>query len=169
MKLEVKNLKYFASGSEETNCFTAVLYQDGIRTLSVTNQGQGGSNNYQLLTVKNTTYDQMRQKVDQINEYLKANYPPFPPCFEGDKEMAYDIEAFIDQEIERLIMERSAKRFIKKGDTCFQTPTDKIKGNYKIYNGKWNPLYKDQIINRIRILCKLTETDAIIILNETLA
>ena len=39
MKLELKNIKYFASGSQETPCYTATVYIDGKKAIYVDNDG----------------------------------------------------------------------------------------------------------------------------------
>lgn len=43
MKITLKNVKYFAAMSEETNCFTADVCLDGVVSLGARNQGHGGS------------------------------------------------------------------------------------------------------------------------------
>lgn len=45
MEITLKNIKYFASGSQETNCFTATLYIDGVKRADVENNGHGGPTN----------------------------------------------------------------------------------------------------------------------------
>ena len=42
MKIELKNIKYFEAGSEETFCFVASLYVDGKSAGEVRNDGHGG-------------------------------------------------------------------------------------------------------------------------------
>lgn len=43
MKIELKKIKYFEAGSEETFCFTADIWIDGRYQGSVRNDGHGGS------------------------------------------------------------------------------------------------------------------------------
>lgn len=43
MKLELRKVTVIASMSEETTCFTADLYIDGVKTAHVENTGKGGS------------------------------------------------------------------------------------------------------------------------------
>ena len=43
MNLEMKSIKHFASGSQETYCYTAVVYLDGKPFADVSNDGHGGS------------------------------------------------------------------------------------------------------------------------------
>jgi len=42
LKIELRNVKYFASGSEETACFTASIYVDGKKAGTAQNHGTGG-------------------------------------------------------------------------------------------------------------------------------
>ena len=44
-KLELKNIKYFASGSEETPCYNADIFINGKKAFHVTNNGCGGCDN----------------------------------------------------------------------------------------------------------------------------
>ena len=42
-KLEVKNISYYARGSEETPCYNATVYINGKKAIEVSNEGHGGS------------------------------------------------------------------------------------------------------------------------------
>ena len=53
MNLELKNIKFYESMSEETNCFQADLFINGKKIASVKNQGQGGPTDYHVLDFKN--------------------------------------------------------------------------------------------------------------------
>ena len=53
MKLELKNIKFYESMSEETNCFQADLFINGKKIADVKNQGQGGPTDYRVLDFKN--------------------------------------------------------------------------------------------------------------------
>ena len=46
LNIELKNVKYAAFASEETNCFEATVYVDGVRAFIAENQGHGGCNFY---------------------------------------------------------------------------------------------------------------------------
>lgn len=48
MKLELKNIKFYESMSEETNCFEADLFINGKKIAYVKNTGQGGSTDYHV-------------------------------------------------------------------------------------------------------------------------
>jgi len=42
--MELRKIKYFESGSQETPCFTAELWDDGKLTAYLENNGRGGNN-----------------------------------------------------------------------------------------------------------------------------
>lgn len=49
MKLGLKNVKFYESMSEETNCFQADLFINGKKIAYVKNSGQGGCTDYHVL------------------------------------------------------------------------------------------------------------------------
>ena len=54
MKIELKNVKHAAFASEETDCFQATVYIDGVREGEVSNEGHGGCNMYHPHTLETT-------------------------------------------------------------------------------------------------------------------
>jgi hypothetical protein len=54
MNLSLKKVKYFDEMSEETPCFVAELYDNGVHMATVKNEGHGGGN--MLYPVKGKTY-----------------------------------------------------------------------------------------------------------------
>lgn len=48
MKIELRNIKYAAFASQETSCFQASLYLDGIKAGTVENDGHGGCDNVHI-------------------------------------------------------------------------------------------------------------------------
>ena len=74
MNLEMKSIKHFASGSEETYCYTAVVYLDGKPFAHVSNDGHGGSDRVHhhekspLIKVKGA----WRKKYDEIEKYFAS-------------------------------------------------------------------------------------------------
>jgi hypothetical protein len=46
MKIEVRNVKHAAFASEETICFEATVYIDGVKAGTASNEGHGGCNRY---------------------------------------------------------------------------------------------------------------------------
>jgi hypothetical protein len=56
-KLSLKKLKFHEDMSEETPCFSADLYEDGVLMAHVRNAGRGGGND--LRAVKGKTYKEV--------------------------------------------------------------------------------------------------------------
>ena len=64
MKLELKNIKYFASGSQETPCYTATVYIDGKKAIYVDNDGHGACDRHHA--VEPFTW----KDVEKVKNYL---------------------------------------------------------------------------------------------------
>lgn len=73
MKIELKGIKYSAFASQETICYEASIYIDGVRVGTVDNDGHGGSDNVHPWDV-----------AERIDEYAKT-LPKFT-CEWIDKE-----------------------------------------------------------------------------------
>jgi hypothetical protein len=58
MNIELRKVKYHEDMSDETNCFSAEVWTDGRLLARVSNQGCGGSNNYDFnLTTNGTRWE----------------------------------------------------------------------------------------------------------------
>ena len=87
MKLELKNIKYFASGSQETPCYTATVYVDGKKAIYVDNNGHGGCDRHHAIDP--FTY----KDVEEIKSYLaKQSGDSFEPLDTWCHEKMYDHE-----------------------------------------------------------------------------
>lgn len=62
MNVELKNVKHFEAGSEETSCFVATVYIDGVKAGIAQNDGHGGSTMFSPYT--------MQQKLDAYGATL---------------------------------------------------------------------------------------------------
>jgi hypothetical protein len=63
-KLELKNIKYFASGSEETPCYNANIFINGKKAIHVSNHGYGACDDH--YPFKPFTY----KDVKDLEKYL---------------------------------------------------------------------------------------------------
>jgi hypothetical protein len=61
MKIELRGIKYSAFASQETICYEASIYIDGVRVGTVDNDGRGGSDNVHPWEV-----------AERIDEYAKT-------------------------------------------------------------------------------------------------
>jgi hypothetical protein len=71
-KIEIKNVKFAAFASQETNCFEATLYVDGKRFANVSNDGHGGPDDvYPLNTMRREDIASWRKRLECIETNLK--------------------------------------------------------------------------------------------------
>ena len=68
--IELKNIKHTAWMSEETHCYQATLYVDGVKWGTVSNQGHGGCDDFYSETKSD---DDLRA----LNTQIKETYAPY--------------------------------------------------------------------------------------------
>lgn len=68
MNIDLKNIKVYDELSEETLCFTATLYIDGVNRGEVSNRGQGGCNDFDDISWK---------EEEKIDTWCKNNLPKY--------------------------------------------------------------------------------------------
>ena len=104
MDIKLKNVKYIASMSEETHCFTASVYIDGVKAGEVSNRGHGGPNEFRPDAVRET-----------IDAYAKT-LPPIKCSFKDkdgkDVEMDVCSEIIIGDLMNDHLAEKDLKRII---------------------------------------------------------
>ena len=126
MKLELKSLKVHKDMSEETNCFSATLFCDGIKTAHVRNDGRGGCNMYD-------EFD--RKKFKEFSDF----------CEKQPLEFKFEME---DQVIENLMNEQEEAKWIarqkKKGYTVYSLKGEKP-GSFYVYKAQG-----DLIVNGLK-------------------
>ncbi len=94
MKVELKNIKIVQALSEETLCFTAVAYVDGIKTFYVSNRGHGGCDEYTEVDCKPET----RARFDAVDAWAKT----LPPDHYGDLELPSDLDRKRSQDMAQI-------------------------------------------------------------------
>ena len=77
-KIELKNIKYAAFASEETNCYEATLYVDGKRFAIVSNSGHGGADMQDPISP--FTY----KDLAQLQKTIAEEYPKWGSAFGDD-------------------------------------------------------------------------------------
>ena len=80
MKVELKAIKFYPAMTEETHCFRASLYLDGVRRGWVLNEGRGGANVYSDPTAE-----------EELNAYGKT----LPPIVGEGYEVHEDADMLI--------------------------------------------------------------------------
>ncbi len=102
MKVELKNIKIVQALSEETLCFTAVAYVDGIKTFYVSNRGHGGCHEYTEVDCKAET----RARFDAVDAWAKS----LPPEHHNGMEFPRDLDCVIDD----LVIEHELRQILKR-------------------------------------------------------
>jgi hypothetical protein len=70
----VKGIKHFAAGSQETECFTATVYERGKRVGYTENDGHGGCNNTHVDIALTTEEAELLDLVvdESVSAYVRA-------------------------------------------------------------------------------------------------
>lgn len=73
-KLELKNVKFSEWNSEETNCFQAVVYFNGVKSAMVQNEGHGGSTDLYPIGDNFEAFRKVRAYCQSISDANKEDY-----------------------------------------------------------------------------------------------
>ena len=172
MNLEMKSIKHFASGSEETYCYTAVVYLDGKPFAHVSNDGHGGSDrvhhheNSPFITKLTEGGVSWGKKFQEIDEYFaslpKQDVGKYDWCPEGfDQKFEY----WCHEQVTNFLDKKELKRRLNR---CVVARI-KEDGEFKVCEwnkpkGKPDWLLKDLIMQEFKevtILNDLPEVDAL--------
>lgn len=102
-EFEIKNFKYLESRSEETYCFSAVLYVNGKKVANCGNSGQGGSTDVYFLP-------QYKEMERDIKDFLKS----LPKIKYESCEFDRTLEYIVDELVEELLNAKELKKLMKK-------------------------------------------------------
>ena len=164
MKLELKNIKHTAWASEETHCYQASLYVNGIAVALVSNDGHGGCDrDYAHPKFKGNYRDTMHK----IHEYF-ASLPKTNPCDIFPDGIEQSLEIWCCDQVNAWLSARELKKKLKSHvlfqlkykDGVFQT-----KFHPTVTNGEW--VINKQSGETRRILNDLPFADALAIWKET--
>lgn len=107
LNLELRNIKYMASLSEETNCYSATVYLDGHPVCTVSNHGHGGG-------------DEQRWLEPSEKARVEAYFAALPARDTGmvirDEPfmMQPDLEGWCGDQMTRWLVTRDVKRAMSK-------------------------------------------------------
>lgn len=127
MKLELKNVKFYESMSEETNCFQADLFINGKKIAYVKNTGQGGCTDYGVHDFK------LHNVLREAETY--CNSLPMKRSEEFNFEYKVTLESEIDDLFEQWLKAKADKKFEKQMEKGLLYGTDK-RFSYHIVS--WN-------------------------------
>lgn len=106
MKIELRNIKRAAFASEETDCFTATVYIDGVRAGEVSNDGHGGCNRYHPRSLEERLTAHAKTLPMVVSDTLKdGNGQPFT--------YQPDADAVIGDLLSAHMAEKDLKRALK--------------------------------------------------------
>jgi hypothetical protein len=133
MKVELKSIKEIPG--DETPCFQATLYLEGVKAAIVSNSGRGGCNHYHW-------FDQKAGKsalCERFLAYAKEQNPN-----EKFEVMDTEIFAILDaaanaKKLKRLCATKTLARLF--GETY-------KKGEYSVFNVKFTPKVKAELISK---------------------
>jgi len=108
MKIELKKIEFNERMSEETNCFIADLYIDGVKAGECKNEGHGGSTDYYGIEKRQT------ELIRQAEAYCKS----LPDINYGTFTIKNSLEHTIDQLFEDWILAKERRKKEKRMQTC---------------------------------------------------
>jgi len=141
MKIELKNVKYAAFASQETNCFQATVYVDGKALCFVDNDGHGGCN--RVHPVKGRT----QQEVDAVDNRLKAEATPpqNPEPYEQelwDKGYRPGLEEAVGTALAEWLQARDLKRLLGRKTVAVD------KGELVSFKSKYSEPFAEKVRQR---------------------
>jgi len=116
MDITVKNLKIAEFASEETLCFEATVYVDGVRSFTAHNDGRGGPNYYHALPNKR---GKSLKAIKDVTDYAKTLPLVQSSIEDEDDPSGYftyspNIHHLVDAAVEAAQLERELKRVLRK-------------------------------------------------------
>lgn len=140
LKVELKNVKHAAFASEETDCFEATIYIDGIKAGKASNEGRGGCTNFEPreLEVKLDEYAKTLPKIDMSKFGLTGE----------DQFMEQSAETLVGDLLNAYLTTRHLKRLCSKS-TLFRAPGQTYAdGEYSVIKRPYNAGLKLQIFQK---------------------
>ena len=99
--IELKNIKHTAWASEETHCYQATLYVDGVKWGIVSNQGHGGCDDF---------YGEAQSDLGWLNDQIKATYEPYTY---GDKSIEQNLDMVCADLVNQWLRDKDFNRAMK--------------------------------------------------------
>lgn len=104
MNIELKNIKYVASMSEETSCFQAIIYIDGVKAGDARNDGHGGS-----------TFISPLSLAEKLNEYGATLPVKVIDMGDGTSfDSKQDAESLVDDLLTKHLIEKDLRKLLTK-------------------------------------------------------
>lgn len=137
MKIELKKLKIFEAGSEETTCFNAELYIEGKNVGYAKNDGRGGCTDYMSYEKEG------RDLITQAEAFCKT-LPDMPNPYSPERPFKMDLKIFIDNLVTAELLKKDQNKIQKKFESNIISGI--IGGtSYKIAGFKGSPKLADLV------------------------
>ena len=110
MKLELKKIKYCKWMSEETHCYSAIVYVDDKAMIEVSNEGHGGGDTQ--WAIKPFT----DQDIEKVETWCKKNLPKWYSSFDksqNDKDLEYWCWDEVNKYLDNKDLKKGFKRDLK--------------------------------------------------------
>src|SRR6185437_6844340 len=117
MEIVLKNIKVNERLSEETTCFSATIYIDGVRAGEASNRGYGGMTEY-----RGNDAQGMKLLLD-AEEYCRKLPPRTYPGADDGKDLVLklNLEGFIDDLVTEHLKKRDLESFVRKMEKAMLT------------------------------------------------
>jgi len=115
MKFEIKNLKIAEFASEETTCYQATIYVDGVRSILASNDGHGGPDNFYAYSphgrpANNKEVTSFETAMAAVAEHCKT-LPPYK--LDDDFSMPWDLQLLIADQMNQVEGRKHLMRSMK--------------------------------------------------------
>jgi hypothetical protein len=107
MKIEIKNIKINTAFSEETVCFKADVYVNGVKTAYASNDGHGGCTFY-------NAYENKRELLRQAEAYAQSLPSTTETFGETTITLESNLERMIDDVVYKASNDKENAKFEKK-------------------------------------------------------
>lgn len=134
MKIELRKLSTNQKLSEETNCFSADVYVDGVKAAEHSNYGHGGPDMVRVID---------KEKYAEFEAWCKAQ-PPIPIGLGTDRTIEMNAELYVGELVEKMIQSKRLKRTCK-GKTLFRVEGDKA-DMWRIVKEEFTPDVRKRIV-----------------------
>jgi hypothetical protein len=120
MDIQIKSFKESQFASEETLCYQAVIYVDGVRAIAASNEGHGGCDNYQRLDITPAAKAAFDEAMAKIEAHVKTLDPIDMSKHGIEEPMDWDAELFINTAVSDFSTMKYLKRQMIRRVVCVE-------------------------------------------------
>ena len=130
----MKNISYYARGSEETPCYNATVYVNGKKAVEVSNDGHGGSDRQFVYPQFMEEWDSdMRNFLQTLDQYCVKKFGQSSWEYSGQTYSTdIDLEHYCHDELYKHLDTKLLKKNMKKNIMFFRDENDIKSGQYTL-------------------------------------